>query len=221
MHAFTPVDTIDASNFLRAVGEPDGSVIEHFIMPVTGFEYNGQAVTPNGFDSPHGPSYSLFLTLDATITGGAFTDLTATLWADPGSDDGSVSVSETTDPAFSNGMKHDIALATGTFVSANFNFDPVTQTRSADFVESMTPTLAGSLLLNGSIQPGTMLEEKLTTPADVFHTNGITGPGMINWVTGSSAVITLGPPSTILLPNVPPAAVHGGDRLSFLYGPQD
>jgi len=85
----------------------------------------------------------------------------------------------------------------------------------------MTPTLAGSLLLHGSIQPGTMLEEKLTTPPDVFHTNGITGPGMINWVTGSSAVIALDPPGTILLPNVPPIALHGDHGLSFLHGQQD
>ncbi len=117
MQAFTPVDTINASSWLRAVGLADGSVIEHFIMPVTGFENHGQPVTPKGFDSPHGASYSLFLTLDATAVNGAFTSLKATLWADPGSNDGTVSASETRDPAFSHGMKNDIALATGTMVS--------------------------------------------------------------------------------------------------------
>jgi hypothetical protein len=218
MHAFTPVDTIDASSYLRAVGQDDGSVIEHFVMPVTGFEYQGQPVTPKGFDSPHGASYSLFLTLDANIVGGAFTSLKATLWADPGSNDGTVRVSETRDPAFSHGMKNDIALATGTMVSAAFNFDPATNIRTADFVESMTPTLAGTVLLHGSIQAGTRLEENLTTLPDVFHSNGVVGPGMVNWVTGGDAVMTLDSPSTILLPNLPPSVVHYDDGLKFLHG---
>jgi hypothetical protein len=218
MNAFTPVDTIDASNFLRAVGEPDGSVVEHFIMPATGLEYKGQPVTPAGFNSSHGASYSLFLTVDATIVAGAFTSLNATLWADPGSNDAPVTVSETSDPAFAHGMNNDIALATGTMVTASFNFDPATNIRTADFVESMTPTLAGSVLLHGSIQPGTELEEHLTTLPTAFSSNGITGPGMINWVHDGEAVVTVDPAGTILLPNIPPEILHLGRGPSFIHG---
>jgi hypothetical protein len=186
-------------------------------MPVTGLENNGQPVTPKGFDSPYGPSYNLFLTLDAVAVNGNFTSLKATLWADPGSNDGSATVSQNHDPAFSNGNGHDIALATGTMVSASFNFDPTTNIRTADFVESMKPTLAGRLLLGGSIQPGTTMEEKLTTPPSVFHSNGVVGPGMINWVTGGDAVVTFDHPDTILLPNIPSIALLGDGGPSFLH----
>ena len=48
MDHFTPVDTMNASNFLREVSQPDGSAVLHFLMPVTGFEDNGQPVTPPG-----------------------------------------------------------------------------------------------------------------------------------------------------------------------------
>lgn len=147
-----------------------------------------------------------------------FTSLKATLWADPGSNDGTVSVSQTSDPVFSHGMKNDIALATGTMVSAALHFDPATNIRTADFVESMTPTLAGTVLLHGSIQEGTKLHEHLTTLPDVFHTNGIVGPGSVNWVTGGDAVMTLDPPGTILLPNLPSSVVHHDDGPKFLHG---
>jgi hypothetical protein len=36
--------------------------------------------------------------------------------------------------------------------------------RNDDFLEGMTPTLAGTVLLHGSIQPGSLLEEQLTAP---------------------------------------------------------
>ena len=54
MDFFTPADTLDTNNYLRAVITPSptggtmGTV--DFLMPVTGFENNGQPVTPAGFD---------------------------------------------------------------------------------------------------------------------------------------------------------------------------
>ena len=48
MDYFAPVDTLNASNFLREVAQPDGSAVLHFLMPVTGFEYNGQPVHRDG-----------------------------------------------------------------------------------------------------------------------------------------------------------------------------
>ena len=62
MDHFTPVDTLNASNFLREVVQPDGSAVLHFLMPVTGFEYERQPVTPTGFDKEFG----LYPTIDAT-----------------------------------------------------------------------------------------------------------------------------------------------------------
>jgi hypothetical protein len=54
-------------------------------MPVTGFQNNGQPVTPPGFDK----EYGLYLTVDASGTVGTngaanpYTSLNVTLWADP------------------------------------------------------------------------------------------------------------------------------------------
>ena len=167
-----------------------------FLMPVTGFENNGQPVTPAGFDK----QYGLFLTIDQTnwarfrsLPPTTFTSVNITLWADPGNNDGTPSVSETSDPAFSNGMANDIVLATGTMVSASMSLDPTTNVRSADFVDTMTPTLAGTVLLGGSIQPGTELEVKTTTPPDSFTSITPPGGGFINLVDGGTAQVTLDP----------------------------
>jgi hypothetical protein len=164
MDHFTLVDTIDTSNFLRAVIPASALATLHFLMPVTGFENGGQPVMPKGF----GAAYGLFLTIDGSNisnpdgSANTFTSLNITLWSDPRNNDGTPSVSETSDPAFSNGMANDIALAMGTMVSASMSFSPTTMVRNADFVDSMTPTLAGTLLLDGSIKPGTQLEVKRT-----------------------------------------------------------
>jgi hypothetical protein len=70
MDHFTPVDTLDASNFLREVIESDGSGVLNFLMPVTGFEANGQSVTPQGFDQ----EYGLYITINATHPAGSRTE---------------------------------------------------------------------------------------------------------------------------------------------------
>ena len=59
-------------------------------------------------------SYDLYLTIDASGKGTVFDSLNLTLWADPKGNDGTPSVSETSDPSFSNGTKGDFALAHGT-----------------------------------------------------------------------------------------------------------
>jgi hypothetical protein len=81
---FTPIDTADASTFLRSVNAADGTFSEHFLMPITGFENNGQPVIPKGFMD----KYDLYLTLDASGTGPTFDTLNVTLWADPKGNDG-------------------------------------------------------------------------------------------------------------------------------------
>src|SRR5882762_6282094 len=107
MSFFTPTDTADASTFLRSVNQADGSFAEHFLMPITGFENDGNLVIPKGLDK----AYDLYLTLDATGKGTVFNSLNVTLWADPKANDGTPGVSATSDPSFSNGTKGDIVLA--------------------------------------------------------------------------------------------------------------
>lgn len=204
MDPFTPVDTLNASNFLREVIQGDQSAALHFLMPVTGFELNGQPVTPPGFDS----EYGLYITIDATHpagnsgVGGIFSSLNLTLWADPGNNDGTPSVSPKNDPSFSNGMTNDVVLATGTMVSASVSQDG-DGTKHADDVVRLTPTLDGTLLLKGSIHPGSLLEVKTTTPSsDFFQSMPGTDETSIATVTDGTAQITLDPQGTIRLPDL-------------------
>jgi hypothetical protein len=185
MSFFTPTDTADANTFLRSVGQADGSFAEHILMPITGLENNGHSVLPEGF----GKDYDLYLTVDATGKGTAFTSLNVTLWADPKANDGTPGVSAQSDPSFSHGTKGDIALATGTLVSATLNFDPTTGTRHADFVEKLTPTLAGTILSGGSLKAGALLQEQLTTPATAFKAMPQADGTTITLVTGGTAKI--------------------------------
>jgi hypothetical protein len=218
MSLFAPVDTFDTSTFLRAVVQPGGSsTVERFLLPVTGLENNGQPVTPKGF----GSLYGLFLTIDATLAANSFTSLNVTLWADPKNDARHPGVSETSDPAFANGMANDIVLATGTLVSASLSLDPATGIRHANFVESITPTLAGSVLLHGSIQPGTLLHEQLTTPPTAFQSVTETDGTTVNTVTNGAAQVTFDTDRTILVPNISPANLHLAHGPTFMHGNDD
>ena len=115
MDHFTPVDTLNASNFLREVSQPDG--IGRVALPHAGDGLRRQrsAGTPPEFDK----EYGLYLTIDATHpagqtgAGGVFSSLNVTLWADPNNDTGIPDVSETSGPSFSNGMANDIVLQRG------------------------------------------------------------------------------------------------------------
>ena len=215
MSLFAPVDTFDTSTFLRAVVQPGGGeTLEHILLPVTGLENNGQPVTPKGF----GSLYGLFLTIDATAAAGSFTSMNVTLWADPKNDARNPGVSETSDPAFANGMANDIVLATGTMVSASLSLDPATGIRHGDFVESITPTLAGSVLLHGSIQPGTLLHEQLTTPPTAFQSLPQPDGTTVNLVTDGAAQVTFDPDGTILVPNISPANLHLAHGPTFMHG---
>ncbi len=223
MDHFTPVDTMTTSNFLHEVIQSDQSSVLHFLMPVTGFEQNGQPVTPSGFDK----EYGLYITIDATHpaggsgVGGVFSSLNLTLWADPGNDAGTPSVSQTSNPSFSNGMANDIVLATGTMVSASVSQDP-TGTRHADDVVSLTPTLDGTVLLGGSIKLGSLLEVNTNTPpASFFQSMPAADGTSIATVTGGSAVVTLDPQGTILVPNIPSDQLQLADVPRFIHRGHD
>jgi hypothetical protein len=223
MDHFTPVDTLEANNYLRAVISPNLTGSLHFLMPVTGFENNGQPVTPAGFDK----HYGLFLTIDgtnitnpdATATANTFLSLNFTLWADPGNNDGTPSVSETSDPAFSNGLTNDIVLATGSMVSASMSLDPNTMLRTADFVDRITPTLEGTVLLDGSIKPGDLLEVKAHTPLDTFQSHPQSDGSLINTVDGGTATIALDPQGTIQVPNITHGQLQLPESPRFILGP--
>jgi hypothetical protein len=184
MSFFTPTDTADATTFLRSINQPDGSFSEHFLMQITGFENDGNPVIPKEF----GKAYDLYLTLDATGVGATFNSLNLTLWADPKANDGTPGVTATSDPSFSNGTNGDIVLATGTMVSASLSQDAAL-TRHADFVEKLTPTLAGTILSGGSLKAGGLLEERLTTPVDVRKSIPQSDGSTINLVIGGTAKI--------------------------------
>ena len=215
MHSlFTPVETLDGSTFLRSVHSADTTTIkENFIMPINGFtNSNGDPVTIAGY----GKTYSLFLTIDAQIANGQFLGLNATLWADPLSNDGSVSVSPDKDPAFSNGMHQDIILATGKMTPGGAVVHPSDSSgnRGADFSETMTPTLEGDILLHGSIQDGAVMSEHLTTPSSTFSTTVVNGQAIDN-VNGGSVEVNLDS-GNFLLPNLP-FSVFGSDHLHFIH----
>ena len=215
------IPSLDGTNFLRAVHSTDGSLtVENFLMPVNSFQQNGQSATVNGY----GNDYSLYLKVEATIVGTTFETLTSQLWLDPGNNDGPPTVSDKSDPTFTNGIHGDILLATGTMELATLGTAP-NGIRTADFVETMTPTPAGQVLLGGSIKDGTLLQEHLTTDTtnpSVFGTFTEPNGTSVNTVMGGESKITLNGPDntlgTILLPSVPSGALQLAHALKFIHG---
>jgi hypothetical protein len=217
MDLFTSVDTLDTSVFLHSVVQPDNSYAERILLPVTGLSSNGQAVLPKGF----GSDYRLYLEIDATGVVGTpgspttYSSLTAALWADPKNDDGLASSTAAGGAAFSNGTANDIKLATGTLKSASMTMDPATMVRTADFVETMKPTLAGIILLDGSLKSGSTLEERLTTPPADFQAIPNAGGGSTILVNNATAEVT--PQDPLQLPSISAKSL-GLAAMHFLHG---
>ena len=195
MHSlFTPVDTLDTSAYLHSVVYPNNSFALQWLMPVTGLQDNGQPVTP-GFDK----SYGLYLTIDAsgilgqttpTPIAEQFTSIDVTLWAAPKNDTGTASSTVQNGAVFSGPTSNDIVLATGTMVSGKMSVDPVTGIRTATDVETLTPTLQGTMLLNGSIQPGEQITENITTQANEFQVLPQPDGTSVDLVNGGAATVT-------------------------------
>ncbi len=223
MHSlFTTADTLDTTTYLHAVNHPNGSFDLQWLMPVTGLTDNGHPVEPPGFDQ----SYGLYLTITASGLNNpspgvaeSFNSMNVTLWADPKNDAGTAS-SGPDGVAFSGSTSNDIALATGTLVSGTLSVDPTSMVRMATYVEQLTPTLDGTILLHGSIQQGDQLTENFVTQPDVFNLSAPQPDGTtVVTVNGGSAAVTLsnsdGAPATISIPTdslLKPA-------LKFLYHP--
>ena len=210
MHSlFTPVDTLDTSTYLHSVVQPNNSFALEWLMPVTGLQDNGQPVTPPGFDN----NYGLYLTIDAsgilgqttpTPIAAQFTSINVTLWADPRNDAGTASSTVENGAAFSGPMSNDIVLATGTMVSGMMSVDPTTGIRSATDVETLIPTLDGTILLHGSIKPGEQITENFTTQPDEFQALAQPDGTSVDLVNGGAAIVTFsnadGSPATISIP---------------------
>jgi hypothetical protein len=225
MHSlFTPADTLDTSTYLHSVVYPNNSFALEWLMPVTGLQANGQPITPPGFDN----NYGLYLTVDAsgflgqttpTPVAEQFTSINVTLWADPKNDAGTASSTVANGASFSGPTSNDIVLATGTMVSGMMSVDPNTGIRTATDVETLIPTLAGTILLDGSITPGQQITENFTTQPGEFQ---VATPGdgtTVDLVNGGAATVTFsnpdGSPATISVPTdslLKPA-------LTFLYHP--
>jgi hypothetical protein len=205
MHSpFTPVDTLETSTYLHSVVQPNNSFDLQWVMPVTGLSDNGQPVEPPGFDK----SYGLYLTIAASgflNTGGppTYTSINAELWADPKNDVGTAS--STVDGITCSGsISNDIVLATGTMVSGTMSMDPSTMVRMATYVEQLTPTLDGTVLLHGSIQQGDQLTENFVTQPSEFQALPQSDGTTVDLVNGGAATVTLsnpdGSPATISIP---------------------
>jgi hypothetical protein len=156
-------------------------------------------------------NYGLYLTIDASgqLNTGAppvYHTINATLYADPNNDAGTASSTVENGTAFSGKTANDIVLARGTIVSGTMTMDPNTGARMASYVESLTPTLDGTLLLRGSIGQGDLLTEHFTTQPNEFQ---VVNPGdgtSVNLVNGGAATVTLSGPNgdadAFLLPNL-------------------
>lgn len=161
---------------------------------------------------PHRATAKLFLTISASgqLHPGSSPDyhsINVILWADPKNDAGTASSTVDNGAAFSGNTANDIPLATGRIISGRMSMDPVSQVRSATYVERLTRTLAGTILLRGSIHQGDLLTEQFTTQPSEFQALMQPDGTTVNLVNDGAATVTLSDPNgsvdTFLLPNVP------------------
>src|ERR1700733_5837593 len=171
---FTPVDTLDTSSYLHSVVYPNNSFALEWLMPVTGLQGNGQPITPPGFDN----DYGLYLTIDAsgilgqttpTPIASQFTRINVTLWADSKNDAGTARYTVVYAAFFSSPTSNDIVLATCTMVSGMMSVDRNTGIRTATDVETLNPTLEGTILLHGSIKEKEQITENFITQPGEFQ----------------------------------------------------
>ena len=123
------------------------------------------------------------------MTATQYTGFNVTLWADPHNDLGTPHASMNGGTVNFSGA-NDIVLATGTLYSATTSVDQATGTRTATYEETMTPTLDGTKLLDGSIPTGTHLTEALTTPASDYQELPTPAFSYLMTTNGGSATVT-------------------------------
>jgi hypothetical protein len=196
--AFT-ADTINATNYLHSVVQPNGSFAQELILKINSFQLNGQSVTAPGLNSDYGLYFAINATgqLGATST---YSTLNIALMADPSNADGSLS-SSMAGVLFSNtgpsGVADDFILGAGTLIAASMSINPITMVRSAHYVESFVPAPHEADFFN-SISP--VLEVFLTTPPAVFQALPQPDGSSVLLVNGGIAEVNFVPePSSIVL----------------------
>jgi hypothetical protein len=161
-------DSMTFASYLHAVVQPNGLTPERFIQPVLSFQKGGVTVPTPGLGSQYGLYFDISATF-STVGGPHFDNLDVKLMADRNADNGTPSAT-VPGVAFSNpaGVANDLVLATGSLISGALRRDPVTDIRSARFVDTFTlvPSQAGFF----ATPPGaaTKLEINLTTLPDRF-----------------------------------------------------
>ena len=199
---FAPVDTLDTSTYLHSVVYPNNSFALEWLMPVPGLQDNGQPVAPPGFDTVD--ASGILGQTTPTPIAEQFTSINVTLWAGPTNEAGTASSTVENGASFSGPTSNDIVLATGTMVSGMMSVDPNTGIRTATDVETLNPTLAGTVLLHGSIMPGDQITENFTTQPNEFQALPQSDGTSVDLVNGGAATVTFsnsdGSPATISVP---------------------
>jgi hypothetical protein len=188
------------ASYLHAVGQPNGLTPERFIQPILSFQKGGATVPTPGLGSQYGLYFDILATF-SSVGGPHFDNLDVKLMADRNADNGTPSA---TAPgiAFSNpaGVANDLVLATGSLISGALRRDPVTDIRSARFVDTFTlvPSQAGFFVT----PPGTAtkLEINLTTLPDRFSALPQANGNVIQLVNNGSGTARLVPePASLAL----------------------
>ena len=197
--AFT-ADSITAAHNFYAVVPTSGPFPETFIEPVQGFTLGGAAVSTPGLNGLPGAagSYGLYFVLQANFefVGGVPTyhTLSLSLMADPGNHDGTVS-STASGIAFSNGgatgTADDIALATGSLLSATLALNPATGTRTSHLLETIHTTAGESGFFMSPLTAFDVIEAFTTTPASAFTTAPGPNGSTIQMVNGGTAMFDI------------------------------
>ena len=132
-------DTIYYTNSLYAVVQPDTTFVAHRIMDITGFSLNGITVNPIGF----GSSYGLYIDDTdlglSTPTSLRYTGGSIRILADPGNNNGAVTLSNS-GIGFANGgptgTADDVLLASGVELSGTASLDLAAGTRTTRLTDT-------------------------------------------------------------------------------------
>ena len=132
-------DTIFYTNAVYSIVQPDTTFVSHRIMDVTGFSLNGAPVIPSGFGSAYGLYIDDTDLGKSTPTSLSFTGGSIRIYADPGNNNGPVTLS-TAGIGFTNlgstGTADDILLASGTGLSGVASLDLTAGTRTTRFTDT-------------------------------------------------------------------------------------
>jgi hypothetical protein len=182
-------DTIDIKTYLSSVVQVNGTSAFRQVLPITGFELNGQPVTATGLNSAYGLYFNISGISQMSGGAAAYSNLDISLVADPGNNDGALSATIPAGLAFSNGTAGDIVLGSGALVSASLGLDGA-GVRHAHYVETFTPA-NGQAAFFGNAFP--LLDIMLTTPAPNFASVPQPNGTVINLVNGGVGQVTLAP----------------------------